>query len=815
MSFQHRFDNLESPTCLATAPIVLRFASLFPRDQKRREMHDKQTGGDLTHIRTDLSHLNTQPIGEPDWIERLHAEEIAARERKGRFKEAEQLRERGPVEPWKFTRGGPLREGIITVNKRWFGGTGHESWNPERVDAFKQRATKFLTEHFPDGQLKEVNIDEDEEALHLHFVVAVWVEKISRNRGTQWLLQPSANPLFANYEHAQDLAGEAFVDLGIHRGERRAAAARQALEAGLELPEPRKHVPPSEWRWEQRRLALEDRDRIREKTRAEAAAAVDDGVALAKAAVKKTRKRAIKEAKARRVETDRQVTAAERDRARAVEQADAAQRAKLEAEAARIELDRLAEGARDEAARITQAAEDRAGLIVADATALATLTVRKSRKRSIAEAKTRREEADRAAAVAESRRADAEASAAAALAAREAAEAARLEADRQAEVARERSALIIGAAADRAAAIVSDSKLVGTKTLKKARKRASRETQGLRDEIRRMRVDAAIELRRGQLVAAFARRRTARLHEQANSLIRDIETKTNIWEYRERQHRQATLELAQIEQDRAAAQVAITQARDAATEIVAKAEARAEKARQSQDKADADRIEAERLAVSARVEAVRIQQVAEAEAEQVRADAARTAARAEVVAGGLAALTKEIAAGTLGLREDGRVHARSPDLLRPAYPEISPAVQAAATVAEQTRAARREADGVAQTTAEIRKEAEAEIARDKAAATVAIAQQRQVAQVELKKQREAMISELDAKGAELDRQEIEVKKHWAAATTLLNRCEPLLKKLIRWLSHPELPAEMKEEGTDIAAEALTMLGAVRLDDPEP
>lgn len=137
MSFQHRFDNLESPTCLATAPIVLRFASLFPRDLKRREMHDKQTGGDLTHIWTDLSHLNTQPIGEPDWIERLHAEEIAARERKGRFKEAEQLRERGPVEPWKFTRGGPLREGIITVNKRWFGGTGHESWNPERVDAFK------------------------------------------------------------------------------------------------------------------------------------------------------------------------------------------------------------------------------------------------------------------------------------------------------------------------------------------------------------------------------------------------------------------------------------------------------------------------------------------------------------------------------------------------------------------------------------------------------------------------------------------------------------------------------------------------------
>lgn len=600
-------------------------ATLFPRDLKRREMHDKRTGGDLTHIRTDLSHLNSQPIGEPDWIERLHAEiavamehnhaeEIAARERKGRLKEAEKLRERGPVEPWKFTRGGPLREGIITVNKRWFGGTGHESWDHERVDAFKQRATEFLMEHFPDGQLREVNIDEDEEALHFHFMVAVWVEKISQNRGTQWLLQPSANPLFANYEHAQDLAGEAFLDLGIHRGERRAAAARQALEAGLEMPEPRKHVPPSEWRREQRRLALEDRDRIREKTRAEAAAIVDDGVALAKAAVKKTRKRSIKEAKARRAEADRQVAAAERDRARAEAQADAARRAKLEAEDARIAADRQAEAAREEAARIAQVAQDRAGVIVADATALATVTVRKSRKRSIAEAKARRAEADRAAAVAERRRADAEALAAAALAAREAAEEARFEADRQAEVVRVRSARIIGAAEDRAATIVSDAKLVGTKALKKARKRAARETQAVRDENRRIKADTAIELRRGQLASA--------------------------------------------------------------------------------------------------------------EAERARADAARATARAEVVTGGLSALTNEIAAGTLRLREGGRVTARAPDLLRPAYPEIGPAVRAAATVAEQTRAARREADGVAQTTAEIRKEAEAEIARDRAAATEAIAQER-------------------------------------------------------------------------------------------
>lgn len=320
MSVHPRFDNPKPVARLETAPIVLRFASMFPRDLKRREMHDNRTGGDLTHIRMDLSHLNSQPVGGPDWIERLHGEiaaamehnfeeEIAARERKGRFLEAERLRERGPVDPWKSTRRGPLREGIITVNKLWFGRTGHEHWDPDRVEAFKQRATDFLLEHFPDGQLREVNIDEDEEALHIHFAVVVWVEKVSQNRGTQWLLQPSVNPLLANYEYAQDLAGEAFVDLGIHRGERRAEAARQALAAGVEMPEPPRHVPPSDWRREQRHLALADRDRIREASRAEAEATVADGVALAKSVVKKSRKRAIAEAKARKAEADRRILA--------------------------------------------------------------------------------------------------------------------------------------------------------------------------------------------------------------------------------------------------------------------------------------------------------------------------------------------------------------------------------------------------------------------------------------------------------------------------------------------------------------------------
>lgn len=315
MSVHQRFDNPEPALRLNTAPVVLRFASLFPRDLKRRDMHGKRKGGDLSHIREDMTGLNYTWVGEEGWIDQLHRtiaevadynleNEVEAREKKGRWKEAEDVRKRGLVDPWKFTREGPLREGILTVNKHWFGGTGIEDWDPERVAMFLDRAMAFLREHFPDGQLVEAESHVDEEAFHIHFMVVVWAEKTSKNRGHQILLQPSANPLLSNYEYAQDLAGEAFADIGIHRGEPRARAAREAAAAGLEGPSPRTHVPPSKWREEQRRKALADRDRIREKTRAEAVQVRADAGLTARATVKKSRKRAIKEKRARKEEAD-------------------------------------------------------------------------------------------------------------------------------------------------------------------------------------------------------------------------------------------------------------------------------------------------------------------------------------------------------------------------------------------------------------------------------------------------------------------------------------------------------------------------------
>lgn len=203
-------------------------------------------------------------------------------------------------------------------------------------------------------------------------------------------------------------------------------------------------------------------------------------------------------------------------------------------------------------------------------------------------------------------------------------------------------------------------------------------------------------------------------------------------------------------------------------------------------------------------------------AEAIRkAEAARATARAEVVTAGLAALSAEMAAGTLRLREDGRVRARSPELLRPAYPEIGPAVRAAATAAELTRAARREAEDVSRTTEEEREATKAEIARNRAAATAAIAKEREVARDELEKQRLAVTADLDMKCADLDRQETEMRKQWAFLAGLLERFEPFLKKVMRWLSHPDLPPSMKDEGIGLAAEALSLSRSLGQDDPDP
>ncbi|MBC7137243.1 MAG: hypothetical protein H5U17_00625 [Defluviimonas sp.] len=205
---------------------------------------------------------------------------------------------------------GPLRDGILTVNKAWFGGTGCDAWADDRVEAFRAHAIAFLKMHFPDGQLRYASSHGDEEAFHFHVVVAVWTERATENRGVQRLLQASANPLVADYEHAQDLAGRHFAKIGLRRGERHAAARRAALANDVP-PEPKpRHVSPSQYRAEERRKAEKEKERILAEAEdkaariggeavTKAAHVAEDARALGAATVRKSRKRAVREAQAR------------------------------------------------------------------------------------------------------------------------------------------------------------------------------------------------------------------------------------------------------------------------------------------------------------------------------------------------------------------------------------------------------------------------------------------------------------------------------------------------------------------------------------
>lgn len=322
MSVQPKFENV-FPVTENRFPIVFRLEGLHPKDIWRILMHDRRRGGDLSHVDPAATPFNERLLGEPDWDLKLKseiraaqegnfAEKIRALEAKSRKKEAEKIKVLGLSDPWNYCSEGPLREGIITVNKDWFGGAGIAKWDKGKVAEFKARAMDFLQESFPNGQLRYASGHADEEAFHIHFVVAVWREKVSKHSGRQLLLQASANPLIARYETAQDLAGEAFAPLGITRGERRAEAARAAKAAGQQPPEKRAHVPPSQWRAKLLADAQAEAAQLLSVAQQGAREAVGEARGLGEKVIRKARKRAIKEARLRKEAADRDVKRLER-----------------------------------------------------------------------------------------------------------------------------------------------------------------------------------------------------------------------------------------------------------------------------------------------------------------------------------------------------------------------------------------------------------------------------------------------------------------------------------------------------------------------
>lgn len=242
-------------------PIVLRFASLHPRNLAKVRMHGNRAGGDLTHINPAAQRLresgvepNEVLVGNDDWVEgfketmRIEAltnrRNMAARAReRGKEADARRIERRVPTALFAHSKGGPLREGILTANAEWFVA------DKNRQEQFKKQGFAFLNEHFGKS-LIHCRYDIDEGAPHFHFVVAEWKEEKTRTGAVRRMLRPSQNPILRSYETAQDLAGAFFAKLGLHRGAKRRDVLRLAKEAGIEAPPKRRHKSPADYKKE-------------------------------------------------------------------------------------------------------------------------------------------------------------------------------------------------------------------------------------------------------------------------------------------------------------------------------------------------------------------------------------------------------------------------------------------------------------------------------------------------------------------------------------------------------------------------------------
>ena len=265
-------------------PVILRFEPYYPANLRKMQKHVNRDTEDLEHVDTERSKDNIWLHGGKefgkvvdDLIEGFrdtnlanHKAALKALHRVGAAKACKETK------PYRETTGGPLREAILSVKADYFWADeddpdpyiGHRTtpegtrvpvrFSRKKIAAFVKRGEQFFEEHFP-GQAQHLRVDLDEEAPHFHALIMVVKKKTTKRRGEQTLIQPSSNPLIKSYEHAQDVVGAFFADLGLERGQQRAEERRKARKRGDVPPEQRKHISPQEYR-EQRAVELVKRE---------------------------------------------------------------------------------------------------------------------------------------------------------------------------------------------------------------------------------------------------------------------------------------------------------------------------------------------------------------------------------------------------------------------------------------------------------------------------------------------------------------------------------------------------------------------------
>lgn len=244
-------------------------------------MHRKRSGGDHGHCNPARRHLNRILIGEAHWarqtLEQIddirfanHTLRLEAMQRRKRKADLLDAIAAGPSDPWRPSKHGPMRELVLTADKDYFAAVGGEQSETER--RFIDTAEAWLRDTFGDAVV-HARVDLDESACNIHAILM----PLSEKKGGRIVLEPSSHPLIKDYERFQDAIGEAFSQIGLVRGERRAEAIREAkarAPAGeaVEIPPRRQHVPPRVWR-EAETLRLSEQAKVLAKKAEQQAAA--------------------------------------------------------------------------------------------------------------------------------------------------------------------------------------------------------------------------------------------------------------------------------------------------------------------------------------------------------------------------------------------------------------------------------------------------------------------------------------------------------------------------------------------------------------
>lgn len=259
--------------------VVLRMRGMFPSDIAGYEAHRLRKRGDTEHVDKSRSLLNKPIIGNDDWaaqaLEKIEEiklqnflDEVTSLRKRNRKKDAEVRHIEGPKDPWRPTRNGPLREIILTANKKYFEDEMAAFMGENREADFQACAKKWLEDEFG-SDVVHARVDRDEAAFHVHAVLLP-IQRVEMTRtdketaekkviAVRHMLQPSKHALVKDYEKAQDSVGIAFQHLNLQRGECRAAAIRKARAAGQPVPKRRYHARTTQWRAE-KELELADKE---------------------------------------------------------------------------------------------------------------------------------------------------------------------------------------------------------------------------------------------------------------------------------------------------------------------------------------------------------------------------------------------------------------------------------------------------------------------------------------------------------------------------------------------------------------------------